>query len=85
MLKLVSNIVNSGFACGGVGELPHLASSVIRSQVSVVIELIAVSQSVRNNTSMFIYGRKPYTVLLFFIADILCFHISPDYIFILYI
>ena len=54
MLKLVGNGINSGFACGGVGELPHLASGVIGSQVGIVIELVAVSQSVRNNTSMFI-------------------------------
>ena len=54
MLKLVGNLVNSGFACGGVGKLPHLADGVIGSQVGVVIELIAVSQSVGHNTSMFI-------------------------------
>lgn len=54
MLKLVSNGVNSRLTCGGVGELPHLASGVIGSQVSIVIELVAVSQSVGNNTSMFI-------------------------------
>ena len=54
MLKLVGNGVNSRLTCGGVGKLPHLASGVIGSQVGVVIELIAVSQSVRNNTSMFI-------------------------------
>ena len=54
MLKLVGNGVNSRLACGCVGKLPHLASGVIGSQVSIVIELIAVSQSVRNNTSMFI-------------------------------
>ena len=54
MLKLVGNSVNSGLACGGVHELPHLASGVIGSQVGVVIELIAVSQSVGHNTSMFI-------------------------------
>ena len=54
MLKLVGNSVNSRFTRGGVGELPHLASSVVGGQVGIVIELIAVSQSVRNNTSMFI-------------------------------
>ena len=54
MLKLVGNGVNASLTCGGVGKLPHLASGVIGSQVSIVIELIAVSQSVGHNTSMFI-------------------------------
>ena len=54
MLKLVGNGVNSRLACGGVSELPQLTNGVIGSQVGVVIELIAVSQSVGHNTSMFI-------------------------------
>ena len=54
MLKLVGNGVNSRLACGGINKLPHLASGVVGSQVGVVIELIAVSQSVGHNTSMFI-------------------------------
>ena len=54
MLKLVSNLVNASLGRRGVGKLPHLTDSVVRSQVSIVIELIAVGQSVGNNTSMFI-------------------------------
>ena len=54
MLKLVGNSVNSRLSRRCVHKLPHLASGVVGSQVGVVIELIAVSQSVGHNTSMFI-------------------------------
>ena len=54
MLKLVRNLVNASLSRRCVGKLPHLADGVIGSQVGVVIELIAVSQSVGHNTSMFI-------------------------------
>src|SRR5574344_1786328 len=50
MLKLVSNLVNSCLSRRCVHKLPHLASGVIGSQVGVVIELVAVSQSVGHNT-----------------------------------
>src|SRR5574344_1257144 len=46
MLKLVGNGVTSCLTCGCVGELPHLTSGIVRSQVSIVIELVAVGQSV---------------------------------------
>src|SRR5574344_42627 len=50
MLKLVSNLVNSSLSRRSVHKLPHLAGGVIGSQVSIVIELVAVGQSVGNNT-----------------------------------
>src|SRR5574344_727312 len=49
MLKLVGNSVNSCLSRRCVHKLPHLTSGVIGSQVSVVIELVAVGQSVRHH------------------------------------
>src|SRR5574344_1625210 len=50
MLKLVGNSVNSCLSRRCVHKLPHLASGVIGSQVSVVIELVAVGQSVGHDS-----------------------------------
>src|SRR5574344_988586 len=50
MLQLVGNSVDTSLSRRRIDKLPHLASGVIGSQVGVVIELIAVGQSVGHNT-----------------------------------
>src|SRR5574344_132888 len=50
MLQLVGNSVDTSLSRRRIDKLPHLTSGVIRSQVGVVIELVAVSQSVGHNT-----------------------------------